>query len=203
MITKIRPIALLPALLLGLSACAAAPSGTAPTQGSVSPNAPAGTPAVEGTLYARDGSVVAAGAQSQQPVRPDAEPKREIGDGAGSRVYLLELYQRSMEEKNALSLEVESLRATLDAERKTAAAAAGEQEKLRTELAQVTLERDGLRTQAFDLAARVTSAQIARLEAEKALLEHKIEVHQREEAAAAKRSGAAPARESKSNGGVH
>jgi hypothetical protein len=99
-----------------------------------------------------------------------------------------------------LSLEAETLRATLEAERKVAAAAASEIEKLRAELAQVTLECDGFRTQSLDLAARVTSAQIARLEAEKALLEHKIETHRREEAAASKRGGSS-SRQSGPGGG--
>lgn len=166
-------------VLLLVCGCSSTPSGSGATQGSVSPAVDPGA----GTLYARDGSVVDAGAQS---ARADAEPKREIGEGGGSRVYLLELYQKSMDEKNALSLEVEGLRATLEDERKAAATSTTEQERLRTELAQVTQERDGLRTQAFDLAARVTSAQIARLEAEKALLQMKIDAQQHEEAGPAK-----------------
>jgi chromosome segregation ATPase len=174
--TRTRSI---PFLLLLLCACSASPAGTGPTQSAIAPGVSPGS----GTLYARDGSVVSASAQSGK----EPEPKREIGDGEGSRVYLLELYQKSMDQKNALSVEVEGLRATLEEERKLATAATAEQERLRTELAQVTQERDGLRTQAFDLAARVTSAQIARLEAEKALLQFKIERQQGDDPSNAKK----------------
>ncbi len=210
--TQLRSI---PALVLALSACALTPSGTETTQSAVSPSTSspttsssgASTATVEAPLYARDGSVVSGGSQpqsqTQQPVRHDAEPKREIGGNEGSRVYLLELYQKSMDEKNALSLEAETLRATLAAERKTADASALELERTRAELAQMTLERDGFRTQSLELAARVTSAQIARLEAEKSLLEHKIETHKREEAAAAKRNGSSSSRQSSSSQSNH
>jgi hypothetical protein len=36
-----------------------------------------------------------------QPTRPDQEPRRELGAQEGSRVYLLELYQKAMEEERA------------------------------------------------------------------------------------------------------
>jgi chromosome segregation ATPase len=148
----------------------------------------------EGVLYARDGSVVNAGTQ---PTRPDQEPRRELGAQEGSRVYLLELYQKAMDEKNALALEVESLHATLDDERKTATSTTTEEEQLKTALAQVTQERDALKAQALDLAARVTSAQIARLEAEKALLQLQIDAAQKDDSATSHRSP----RDAKPNGG--
>lgn len=179
-------------LLSALCACGTTPpaaSPTGPTSSSVSPKTNPG----EGTLYARDGSVVNAGSQ---PTRADQEPRRELGAQEGSRVYLLELYQKAMDEKNALALEVESLRATLDDERKTATATTTEEDQLKASLAQVTQERDALKAQALDLAARVTSAQIARLEAEKALLQMQIDTAQKDETST-HRSG----RDSKSSGG--
>jgi chromosome segregation ATPase len=182
----------IPFLLLLLCACGSTPPAASPTSGSATPAVTPGP----GTLYARDGSVVSAGAQ---PTRPDQEPKRELGAQEGSRVYLLELYQKAMDEKNALSFEVEGLHATLDEERRVATTNTTEQERLKTELAQVTQERDALKAQAFDLAARVTSAQIARLEAEKALLQLKIEMQHDD--AGANRRGGPTSRESRANGG--
>jgi len=184
----------IPYLLLALCACTSTPPSASPnpsaTSSSVSPKANPG----DAVLYARDGSVVNAG---NQPTRPDQEPRRELGSQEGSRVYLLELYQKAMDEKNALALEVESLRATLEDERKTATTTGTEEEQLKASLAQVTQERDALKTQALDLAARVTSAQIARLEAEKALLQLQIDAAQKEETTSSRRSS----RDSKSSGG--
>jgi hypothetical protein len=183
-------------LTVALGACGSTPPSTspnpAPTSSSVSPNVNPGA----GTLYARDGSVVNAGTQ---PVRPDQEPRRELGSQEGSRVYLLELYQKAMDEKNALALEVESLRATLDDERNAATTSTSEVDKLKAELADVTKERDALRAQALDLAARVTSAQIARLEAEKSLLQIQIDAAQQADASSRRGSS----RDSRSSGGKH
>jgi chromosome segregation ATPase len=179
-------------MLFVLCGCGTTPSNApnpAATSSSVSPKTNPG----EGTLYARDGSVVNA---ANQPTRPDQEPRRELGSQEGSRVYLLELYQKAMDEKNALALEVESLRATLDDERKTATTTTTEEEQLKTSLAQVTQERDALKAQALELAARVTSAQIARLEAEKSLLQMQIDAVQKDETSSHRSS-----RDSRSSGG--
>ncbi len=189
----------IPFLLFALSACGSTPSNTssnpAPTSSSVSPTVNPGA----GTLYARDGTVVSG---SSQPARADQEPRRELGSQEGSRVYLLELYQKAMDEKNALALEVESLRATLEDERNVATTTGGEQDKLKSELAEVTKERDALRAQAFDLAARVTSAQIARLEAEKSLLQLQIDGAQQADAGSSRRSSSS-SRDPKSMGAKH
>lgn len=186
-------------LLFALCACGTTPSDTSPnpaaTSSSVSPTVNPGP----GTLYARDGSVVTPGSQ---PARIDQEPRRELGSQEGSRVYLLELYQKAMDEKNALALEVESLRAALEDERNVATTTGGEQDKLRSALADVTKERDALRTQAMDLAARVTSAQIARLEAEKSLLQLQIDAAQQAEAGSSRR-GSSSSRDTKSMGAKH
>jgi len=188
----------IPFLLFALGACGSTPPSTspspAPTSSSASPNVNPGA----GTLYARDGSVVNAGTQ---PVRPDQEPRRELGAQEGSRVYLLELYQKAMDEKNALALEVESLHATLDDERNAATTSTSEVDKLKADLADVTKERDALRAQALDLAARVTSAQIARLEAEKSLLQLQIDAAQQADAASSRRGGSS--RDPKSTTGKH
>jgi chromosome segregation ATPase len=189
----------LPILLFALTACGSTPSNTNPDPGATSSSVSPTTNPGAGTLYARDGSVVTAGSQSS---RPDQEPRRELGSQEGSRVYLLELYQKAMDEKNALALEVESLRATLEDERNSATATTGEQDKLKAELAEVTKERDALRAQALDLAARVTSAQIARLEAEKSLLQTQIDAAQQAEAASSRRSGST-SRDTRSTGGKH
>lgn len=159
-------------------------------------------PATEGTLYARDGTVVSG--PTKGSARVEAEPKRELGEGEGSRASLLELYTKAVENRNALSVEVDSLRATLEDERRAATIADEERAGLRAEIARLTTERDALKGETLDLAARLTTAQIARLEAQKALLELQIDARMREEAAASARaSSSGQGKDRKRTGGEH
>lgn len=178
---KISNTILAPVLLVAAAAC-----GSTPTQNSVDSSAL--SPTAEGPLYARDGSVVAVPPRSSS--RVEQEPKRDIGDREGSRVYLLELYQKAVEDKTAMSVEVENLKAALENERKLNSQGAEERALLRSEITKLTHERDTARNEGVDLAARLTTAQIARLEAEKSLLEVQIANRQREEAAANARAAA-------------
>jgi len=147
---------------------------------SATPPGPA--PAVEGKLYARDGTPVDTGPKGS--MRVEAEPKREIGEAEGSRASLLELYTNAVAEKNALTEEVLNLRVALDMERHNVAVGIDERTVLRTEMTKLIRERDAAKTESMDLAARLTTAQIARLETQKQLLEIQIEARQREETAA-------------------
>jgi septal ring factor EnvC (AmiA/AmiB activator) len=127
-------------------------------------------------LYARDGSVVSATAATAEPApAADAphEPVRRIG-GEGSRMYLLELYQQVIEERDGLRTELEALGSSLAEERATLAAARAEIEdwKARVSTLEADIERSAETNR--ELAARLVSAQIARLEAEKLLLEAKL-----------------------------
>jgi hypothetical protein len=140
------------------------------------------TPAVEGVLYARDGTPVTGA--SKGAARFEAEPKRDLGESEGGRASLLELYTKAVADKTALTDEVTALRATLEAERKAVQIGVDERTVLRGELTRMLRERDALLAESMDLAARLTTAQIARLEAQKTLLELQIDQRMREEAAA-------------------
>jgi len=122
-------------------------------------------------LYARDGTLVAGPADGAKPAGPQS---RELGDGSG-RMVLLELYQNVIEERDALSLEVSSLRAEL--EKSHAAQKSAETEALAktSRVEALEAERTKLAADSLEMAGRLTTAQIRRLQAEKLLLEHKIE----------------------------
>jgi hypothetical protein len=136
-----------------------------------------------GKVYARDGSVVAA--ESAGTVHVDNAPTRDVGVHEGSRVYLLELYQKTVEEKDALGLEVQALRAELERDKRAGNEGAKSLDDFASKLAAVVKDRDALTAENLDLAARLTTAQILRLEAEKSLLELQIDQHSRESASRA------------------
>ncbi len=124
-------------------------------------------------LYGRDGTPVSA--QPGGTVALDGRPSRELDGKDGSRMYILELYQQAVNEKEALQLEVQALSAALD---QTEAERVSVVTKLMaSEAANAALKSDleAERVRSKDLAERLTTAQIRRLEAEKLLLEAKIE----------------------------
>jgi hypothetical protein len=121
-------------------------------------------------LYGRDGGVVSAalpgsvGAANQQKVVPGAD--------GGTRTQIIELYQQAVEQRDRMRGELADYAAALQQ-------AQARIEQLETELrtssgsiSMSTLERDRLLQENLDLAGRLATAQIRRLEAEKALLEH-------------------------------
>lgn len=136
------------------------------------------TPAA--TLYARDGTAVqGAGSVAAEPPRHDAGVPR------ASRMSLLELYQKALEEKENYVREVQALQASVDVASETQAQLARERDDARTRAA--AFEEAAQRAQAenADLAARLVTAQIRRLEAEKLLLETRLEALRRGSAPAA------------------
>ena len=149
----------------------------------------AGGPAV---LYARDGSVVqgngAAGATRNGPAA-ERLPQE------GSRTFMLELYQKAIDEKEALALEIRNLEATLQKSRSELAAALKEKDELQQKHDALEAERARLQEESFDLSGRLVTAQIRRLEAEKILLESKIEWQRLEEKSAPDKSKPAPEQE--------
>ena len=104
-------------------------------------------------------------------------------------MYLLDLYQQAVDERDALVLAVTSANQALEKE----SAARGDVEKERDALiAKVTdlEERAAARdAELAELVARLTTAQIRRLEAEKSLLEAKIEAEKERAAIEAKMTG--------------
>lgn len=139
----------------------------APLQ-SISP----GAEAQPARLYARDGTIVEPGG----PVAGDEGASVHEPEGvAGSRYRMLELYQQVVDERDALSIEVDRLSADLDASRAEANSLRSELEAARAELEAARAELARLREENRELAGRLTTAQIRRLEAEKLLLEARIE----------------------------
>lgn len=159
-------------------ACSIAPTRAAEPQPSVFTHPPA---AGEPLLYARDGSVVDAEAPAQER---GTAARRDVGGETG-RMYLLELYQQVIDERDNLSRELYALRADLDAQ----SSALGQSQARVIELEGRARELDGKleaqTQQNTDLAARLTTAQIRRLQAERLLLEHKLAVQKEREAQAA------------------
>lgn len=160
------------ALIAGLACAACAAPGSLLSQ-PIEARSRTTEPVPEPTLYARNGTPVAADyADEAHALRTDGE----------SRMYLLELYQEAVDRREALELEVGAMNDELaHVQRQLAArdeelAAAGRREKAMLE------ERDRLVAENDDLTARLVTAQIRRLEAEKLLLEAKIEWLRAEEA---------------------
>lgn len=156
--------------LLGLCACASTRGEIVPAK---SISATGADQVGKPLLYARDGSVVA----GDQPgsITTTGEPTRDVGSNAGSRMYLLDLYQKAMDEKDALALEVKGLNAALTQEQSALEALTKERNALAAQVQTLQGENQRVAVENVDLAARLTTAQIRRLEAEKLLLEAQIE----------------------------
>jgi hypothetical protein len=161
-----RAIAILPLLLL--AACAATSEGAA-----VVPAAPRAGPgaAEEAVLYARDGSVVSPSGGE----RPDggapihgAEPRGE------SRLQMLDLYQRVVGEKDAMAKELRELDQVVRESRAAQEGLARERDEQRARITALEAELAKADQDRYELAARLTTAQIRRLEAEKLLLETRL-----------------------------
>jgi hypothetical protein len=197
---KVENIHLAVLVAIVCAGCAATSAPTPPASSPKSTTSASASPAVEAVLYARDGTPVLGGSKGAARVEP--EPKRELGDAEGGRASLLELYTKAVADKNALAEDVVALNAALEEERKLVALGVEERGVLRGELTKIVRERDALKAETLDLAARLTTAQIARLEAQKALLEMQIDARMREEAAASVQ-GSSKDKDKKRPGGEH
>jgi len=123
-------------------------------------------------MYARDGTPVP---PPSGPVATTGKPIRDLADPSeGSRPYMLELYQSVIEQNEELVAEVESLTAALRAEREERQAVDAGRDGLEQEVRALEQRLEELGLQNLDLARRLTTAQIRRLEAEKLLLETTI-----------------------------
>jgi len=156
--------------------CVGVPAGQ-PATHSVAPTADAAWSSTSETpgpaLYARDGSPVQGPVTGSITTTPSS-PRHDV-ENPGSRLYLLELYQRVMDENEELKVELDNLDQLLQRSEQY-----GKELEVRILAleAQVTSEQSTvaeLRAQMLDLAGRLTTAQIRRLEAEKLLLESTIE----------------------------
>lgn len=153
-------------------ACASAPTQSAP-----SPDASAARwadSAAAPTLYGRDGNPV------QSAPASESDPRHDVAPADGSRMHLLEIYQRTVEEKEALAREVEGLQSALTHSAETQSALEKERDAARADVERLQRELAAAKTDNADLAGRLVTAQIRRLEAEKLLLETRIDVLRRE-----------------------
>jgi hypothetical protein len=176
----------LPLLLaVSLPPLAGCLGGSPPVQ-DTAPWAAAETPAnSEPVLYARDGSPVTGSAVATEA----AGTTRGLEGDGGSRLYLLELYQKAMDEKDQLVVEVETLQALVTKAEARANELTTRVQEADAKVAELEANQANLEQQGMDLASRLTTAQIRRLESEKLLLEAKI---QDLEAAARVRGARAP-----------
>ncbi len=151
-------------------------------------------PAPEPPLYAWDGGVVQ-GAPQGRVAEQEGTPRGLETPPAG-RMHIIELYQQVLDERDALATEVEMLRKTLDQTSVALEAKTKEAQDLTAQVAVLETTRAGLMSDNQDIAARLVQAQIRRLEAEKLLLETRIEIERAKAeeaalAAAAQAKGAA------------
>jgi hypothetical protein len=126
----------------------------------------------EPKLYARDGSLVGAQPAGTVAVTPNVG---QSSSEDGSRWTLLEQYQSAIEEKEGLEIEVQGLTAALDDAEQNELAMATELEQLRQYAAQCEEKIKTLEAEGVELASRLTTAQIRRLQSEKLLLEAKLD----------------------------
>lgn len=142
--------------------CHLLPSSMGGPAASAPPPSPAQKP--EPVLYARDGSIVT-------PGNVDSMPRREVEGGEGSRAKILELYQRVVSDRDRLQLLVASQEAEIAQMRAAAVNEAARLADVEARLASAERSAAELGNQNLDLAARLTTAQIRRYEAERKWLE--------------------------------
>ncbi|MFT4539823.1 MAG: hypothetical protein ACI841_001355 [Planctomycetota bacterium] len=180
---KFKTLASTLALALLPASCANVPLGDGmPARSSMATARPGGSTwdananGSDTVLYARDGSPVRSTSSESAITSGNGAPTpRIVSEGGGSRPYLLELYQQAVSEKDRLNLEVTSLNQDLSRQDESYRALEEELARFKLQFTQLETERDEIQKQNFELAGRLTTAQIRRLESEKMLLETIIE----------------------------
>jgi uncharacterized protein (DUF342 family) len=166
------------ALVIGATACKSGPRVDRTAANFDQRNTPWQQPQAQvvepGVLIARDGTVVGGPGKGSLTVSEGAA-NREVGADNGSRMYLLERFQETVEENEALQFEIQGLAAALDQAEARAAQLEKDLSALQTRyLDQETLTKQ-LEKDNLALAEHLTTAQIRRLQAEKLLIEAKID----------------------------
>ena len=123
-------------------------------------------------LYARDGSVV--DAKSPGTVTQTDTLGHDLSPTNGGRMYILELYQKVIDERDGLQLEVKSLRTDNERNRLALSESEARADQLQADLDRALADKQSLVDENMELASRLTNAQIRRLEAERMLLESRI-----------------------------
>jgi hypothetical protein len=156
----------------GRQASSTAAGGAAPEQA----ERPA-TVQREEPLLGWNGGVVLDGAPTQQA------PDHGIEPGQG-RMRIIELYQQVLDERDALRDELEATADAMEAAQRQRIELEEENRTLRERVVELENAQASMQAENLDLAARLTTAQIRRLEAERLLLETKIaDLRAREQAA--------------------
>ena len=125
------------------------------------------------TLYARDGTAVSVNADPQTPAT-EAAP-RELRPSESGRMYILELYQKAIDERDALQRELATLGGDADHAKTQLEQALKQLAELQARVAQLESENQRRVDENIDLAGRLVTAQIRRLQVEKILLEQRLE----------------------------
>lgn len=154
-----------------------APSG-APTAAGAGPQAP---------LYGWNGEAVD-GARPTQ-----GAPSHGLGPGEG-RMRIIELYQQVLDERDALRDDLEAMTAALDGAQRQIIELEEQTRTLQARILDLEHAQESTQAENLDLAARLTTAQIRRLEAEKLLLENRIQALRSADAGEASRPEAGGAR---------
>ena len=127
----------------------------------------------EPNLYARDGSVV--GAQNPGTTVISPSSGQSSADSADTRWTLLEQYQAALTEKEQLQFELEAMASALEQAESREGQLAMTVNNLRETIAQSGKRVEILEGHNVELASRLTTAQIRRLQSEKLLLEAKLD----------------------------
>jgi hypothetical protein len=163
--------------MLTASACRYSPTRSDAGVHPVATDGPGGwaseTPLAGPTLYARDGSPVQ-GPVDGRVVASKTNLSHDVEQG-GSRLYLLELYQTAMDEKDELNVELNSLDQMLQRSDLYNQELEARILSMDSELADARLLIAELQQNSIELAGRLTTAEIRRLETKKQLLEHRLE----------------------------
>ena len=158
---------------LGVCAVLASSACTTPGTPADPAAAHAGSSAWESsTLYARDGTPLDSKANAQAPT-PEPAP-RELQPSETGRMYILELYQKAIDERDGLRRELTTLTADLEHAKSQLTQGEQQQSDLAARVARLEAENKQRIEENIDLAARLVTAQIRRLQVEKILLEQRL-----------------------------
>jgi len=145
-------------------------------------------------LYAWDGGVVE-GAPRGRVTAQDAP--RGLETPPSGRMHIIELYQQVLEERDALAHENQELRRHLEETSIALDAKTKAADELTARVAALEEARTALMNDNQTIAARLVQAQIRRLEAEKLLLESRIEAERAKAEETARAAAAAQAKSGK------
>jgi len=163
-----------------------APEGATAEAPAATQAAPA--PGGEAPLYSWDGGVVDGAPQGVSTAKGDP---RGLEAPAAGRTHIVELYQQVKDDRDALAEEVELLRKSLEQTTLALEEETRKSDDLGARVAALEVSHREMMEDNQAIAARLVQAQIRRLEAEKMLLETRIELEKQKEIEAAQAAAAA------------